>query len=116
MRFGDHIRFLRLEKNSSLRRLAIDNNLDITLLSQIERNVAPLSQIKNVFDKLVAALQINTQDQEKLMDSISSITEHDICEECNEYQNIPVLLRTINNKKPSAEQIIGLAEKINREN
>lgn len=102
-----------MEKNISLRRMAIENNLDITLLSQIERNIAPSAEIKIVLDKLITALQINTQDQEKLMHSIDDINEQDICEESKDYQNIPVLLRTINNKKPTAEQIMGLAEKIN---
>ena len=118
MRFGDYIKFIRGERELSLRDLAKKSGIDVANLSRIERNVNAPPRKENILESLIAALGLNEQEKQKLLDLCASengVYPFDAKEDLKEYPNIPVLLRTINNKKLSEEEIRELTERINRE-
>jgi transcriptional regulator with XRE-family HTH domain len=118
MKFGEYIRLKRLELEMSLRKLANLTGIDVAYLSRIEGDSSP-PQKAEILDKLVSALQLGKTDARRLKD-LAAIQNKDIPEDIEikpeNYESIPVLLRTISNKKLSPEQIMELARRINRGN
>jgi transcriptional regulator with XRE-family HTH domain len=117
MKFGEFLRLKRLEFETSLRNLSKTADIDVGYLSRIERGLNP-PQKKEILNKLIDALKLDTEDAQKLKD-LSAIGNrnipNDIEIDAGNYESIPVLLRTINNKKLSSDQIHELAKRINEE-
>ncbi len=118
MIFGDYIKILRGNRELSLRKLAKKSGIDVANLSRLERNVTPPPQKQKLLENLIKALGLNEQEKQTLLDLSAvenGVYPFDVKEDLKEYPNIPVLLRTINNKKLSEEEIRKLTEKINKE-
>jgi transcriptional regulator with XRE-family HTH domain len=115
MKFGEFVRLKRLELELSLRKLANITGIDVAYLSRIEGGTNP-PQKEDILDKLIGALKLGKNDAQKLKD-LAAIQNNeipgDIKIKTENYEAIPVLLRTISNKKLSPEQIIELAKRIN---
>ena len=118
MKFGEFMRLKRLENELSLRNLARQTGIDVAYLSRIEGKVKP-PQKEEIIIKLIKALNLNTNDAQKLKD-LASIQNNEIPSDIelqeDNFEAIPVLLRTISNKKLNAEQILELTRRINAEN
>lgn len=116
MRFGEFIRLKRMELEISLRKLAGLTGIDVAYLSRVEGGGNP-PQKTEILEKLVDALQLEDKDAQKLKD-LAAIQNKDIPEDIEinpeNYESIPVLLRTISNKKLTPEQIMELARRINQ--
>ena len=118
MRFGEYLKSLRMEKELSLRDLAKKSDMDFANLSRIERDLASPPQRLEVLDKLVDALELSSEQKQRLLDLSAvenGVYPFDVKEDLGKHPNLPILLRTISNKKLSADQILELTDRINEE-
>ena len=115
MKFGEFMRLKRLENELSLRSLAKETGIDVAYLSRIERTARPPEK-EEIIKKIIKALKLNKEDAQKLKD-LASIQNNSIPEDIEikheNFEAIPVLLRTISNKQLTSEQILDLARRIN---
>ena len=114
--FGEFLRELRIKKEISLRELARKLKMDVGNLSKIETGKMK-PPIKGEFiEDLSIILKLNKKEKEKLIDLASHENgeyPRDIKETLKESQYIPVLLRTISNRKLSDKKIKELTKKLN---
>ncbi|NPV01775.1 MAG: helix-turn-helix domain-containing protein [Brevinematales bacterium] len=118
MKFGEYLKLIRLENEITLRRLAKTTGIDAAYLSRVERSVSPAPQKADILNKLIEALKVSGEQETKFRDlSAAENGEYpnDIKNELKENRAIPILLRTINNKKLTDQEIKDLTELINRE-
>lgn len=118
MKFGEYLKLLRLEKEISLRSLAKSSGIDVGNLSKIERSVLNPPQNEDFIDKINKVLKLNEIEKKKLIDLASSSNGEypmDIKNQLADYNAIPILLRTISNKRLSDDEIISITEKIKKE-
>lgn len=118
MRFGEYLKTLRTEKDLSLRNLAKNTEYDVGYLSRIERSIM-LPPLNNDFIEKISQYLSLTDNEERMLSDLA-VSEKgkypdDIKDELIEITALPILLRTINNKKLSDEQVRELAERINEE-
>ena len=117
MKFGEFLRLKRLELEISIRKLSKMTGIDVGYLSRIERGMSP-PQKEVILDKLIEALKLDTKDAQKLKD-FSAMENKDIPEDieidARNYEAIPVLLRTINNRNLNSDQIYEVTKRINEE-
>lgn len=114
-KYGAFLRELRIDREISLRDFAKSSGMDVGNLSKIERGILdpPQSKIQNKFIKL---LNLNEKDSIKLKDLASHQKGNyppEVEDDLKEYEYIPILLRTIANKRLTDEQIRELTKKIN---
>jgi transcriptional regulator with XRE-family HTH domain len=118
MKFGEYLSLLRMEKEMSLRSLSKATDIDVAYLSRIERSVESAPHKTSIIDKLASAFKLSAEQKQKLID-LASVENGsfppDLKEEFKEYTAIPILLRTINNKRLSNEKIRELTERIQKE-
>lgn len=118
MIFGEYLKLLRSEKEISLRTLAKQIDMDAGNLSKMERGVINPPQNEEIINKFTTALKLDDNQRKKLIDLASSSNGEypmDIKEDLVDYTAIPILLRTISNKRLSEDEILNLTEKINEE-
>ena len=117
MKFGEFLRLKRLELEISIRKLAKISGIDVAYLSRIERVIKPPEK-EAILNKLIEALNLNDTDARKLKD-LAAMGNREIPDDIDilegNYEAIPVLLRTINNKKLNGDQIRELTKRINEE-
>jgi transcriptional regulator with XRE-family HTH domain len=117
MKFGEFLKNKRLGLELSIRNLSRSTGIDVAYLSRIERGTKPPEK-EEILDKLIKALNLNKTDARKLKD-LAAIANRDIPDDIDisdeNQEAIPVLLRTINNKKLTGEQIKELTKRINEE-
>lgn len=115
--FGDYLRDLRVHRDISMRTLAKELNMDVGNLSKIENGKMKPPMKEQFIEDISDILKLSKDEKEKLIDLSSHESgeyPRDIKEMLKEHSYIPVLLRTISNKKLSDEEIRKLTEKLNK--
>jgi transcriptional regulator with XRE-family HTH domain len=115
--FGEFLREIRLKREYSLRKLAKELKMDIGNLSKIENGKLKPPMKEQFIEDISEILELEKSDVEMLIDMASHENgeyPRDIKESLQESNYIPVLLRTISNKKLSDEQIRELTNKLNQ--
>jgi len=115
--FGDYLRELRIRREISMRTLAKELNMDVGNLSRIENGKMKPPMKEQFLEDISDILKLSKKEKEKLIDISSHESgeyPRDIKEMLKEHSYIPVLLRTISNKKLSDEEIRKLTEKLNK--
>lgn len=115
--FGDYLRGIRVQRGISMRTLAKELNMDVGNLSKIENGKMKPPMKEQFVDDISDILKLSKEEKERLIDISSHESgeyPRDIKEMLKEHNYIPVLLRTISNKKLSDEEIRKLTEKLNK--
>jgi len=115
--FGDYLRDLRVHRDISMRSLAKELNMDVGNLSKIENGKMKPPMKEQFIEDISDILKLSKGEKEKLIDISSHESgeyPRDIKEMLKEHSYIPVLLRTISNKKLSDEEIRKLTERLNK--
>jgi len=115
--FGDYLRDLRVQRDISMRTLAKELNMDVGNLSKIENGKMKPPMKERFIEDISDILKLSKDEKEKLIDISSHESgeyPRDIKEMLKEHSYIPVLLRTISNKKLSDEEIRKLIKRLNK--
>jgi transcriptional regulator with XRE-family HTH domain len=114
--FGDLLRHRRAELRLSLRDCAVRATIDPGNLSKIERGRVAPPQDPAVLQRLVAALELaGTREGQELMDTAATQNgriPHDILTNDEVMESLPILLRTVNNRKLDREHLETLIDMI----
>lgn len=119
-RFGEYLKNLRLERGFGLRRFARMIQMDASNLSNIERGRINPPRNKEALERITNALGLKSSDKEyQLLFDLSRIDQPDkipadLVDYTEKTKVIPLLLRTVANKKLTEQQIRALIEDINR--
>lgn len=106
MDFGSRIRDLRKEKDISLRDLADRVGLDFTYLSKIENGkVEPPSE-----DKIRKMAKVLEADEEELLDLAGKVSSGEIRKAVQANPSLGVLLRKIQSRNLTKQQIARMIE------
>jgi len=114
--FGDYLRELRIIRDVSLRKLAKELKMDVGNLSKIETGRLKPPMKEDFIDDAADILKLKKEEKQHLIDIASHENgeyPRDIKKNLKEHSYIPVLLRTISNKKLSEEKIRELTKKLN---
>jgi len=118
MTFGSILKGLRVEQGVSLRGLAQASGLDVAYLSRLERDImnAPINE--DFYEKVSSALRLASDQARKLKD-VGDLSNQRIPGgvefSSNDMEYLPILLRTINNKKLNEDQYKELARVLNEQ-
>jgi len=115
--FGEYLRELRIKRDISMRKLAKELKMDVGNLSKIENSKHRPPLKEQFIDEINEILNLTQEEKQKLIDMAShenSEYPRDIKDELKGYNYIPMLLRTISNKKLTDGQIRDLARKLNK--
>lgn len=118
MSYGEYLKSLRIEKGISLREMAKKTEIDVAYLSRVERSVCNPPMKEEITDKISEVLKLTNEKITKLKDAASVENgkfPKDVKENLSEYKAIPILLRTIGNKKLTEDQIVNLTKFIQKE-
>ncbi len=118
MGYGEMLRTKRLEKDFTLRELAARTDIDVAYLSRVERETCAPPQKQELLDAIHEAIGLTKADSRTMCDQAAldnSAIPGDIAAKFKRSEGIPMLLRTVANKKLSAEQIRKLTEFINEQ-
>jgi transcriptional regulator with XRE-family HTH domain len=115
MAFGDMMRERRRQLRLGLREFALRAEVDASNLSKMERGVLPPPQEDDLLNRICAALELTPGSPECLAFSDQAAAERgrlpsDILEDEELLSRLPVLLRTVKNKRPTEEQLDRLIE------
>lgn len=119
--FGAYLRQKRLEKGFGLRSFARRIGMDASNLSNIERGKINPPRSEHLLSVMAEALGLRRNDPERkeffdlAVEDIPDRIPADIAGYAAEVRLIPVLLRTIADKRLTEEQIRKLADRINEE-
>lgn len=118
--FGDLLRSLRIKAGFSLREFAKLVGMQPSNLSLLENNKANPPRDNQILFKLAAALELkkDSEDWNNFFDlAVQDIDKipPDILEDENIREYLPIMLRTIANTKPSANEILELIRRIREE-
>lgn len=116
--FGEFLREQLIKKKMSLRGLARGTGIDPSNLSKIERGVAYPPKKKATLTKLAKALGLKGTEERHFYDLAALVNgmHPDDLEEIKENEAIPLLLRTIKNRRLTIEQTKSLAKLVAEEN
>jgi transcriptional regulator with XRE-family HTH domain len=118
MKFGEYLRLLRLENEITLREFAKKTGIDVAYLSRLERSIILPPQKREIIDNISKTLGLDSDQRQKL-NELANLENgkypNDLKDKISQMEAIPILLRTINNKKLTDEEIKKLAERINKE-
>ncbi|MGA2624795.1 MAG: helix-turn-helix transcriptional regulator [Bacteroidota bacterium] len=116
MRFGQLLRDLRAQRGITLRQLAGDSDIDVSYLSRVERESIPPPQKEELLEAIIAAISASEEEARQLRDYAALDNENfpkDIAGKMKEMVGIPLLLRSVANKRLSAEDIEKITRYIN---
>ena len=108
MKYGEMLRTIRTEKAITLRELASNSDIDAAYLSRIERCTIPPPQKAELLNAINEAISATPEESIALKDQSAIDNKQfpqDIAENIKEMVGIPLLLRTMANKKMTEEQI-----------
>jgi transcriptional regulator with XRE-family HTH domain len=117
MRFGETLREIRLKKEITLRQFALDSDVDLAYLSRIERGTVAPPQKEELLDAICAGLELGPDESRELKDLATNENGRmpaDVAANLAANAGIPMLLRTVDNKRLSPDQIREVAEYIAR--
>ena len=116
--FGDFINNQLMDKNMSLRALSRATGIDVSNLSKMERGIIYPPQKAETLQKIADGLCL-TDDEKKNLFGLASLVNGkfpDDLKEIKKNKTIPLLLRAIDNKKLTDEQIEKLIQVVEKEN
>jgi transcriptional regulator with XRE-family HTH domain len=102
----------------TLRELARRTGIDASNLSKIERGVAFPPQKKDTLEKMAKALKLDIDERRKLLE-LAQLAKGRIPPELKKVRNnaaIPVLLRAIDNKDLTEEEVKRITRLVEKEN
>lgn len=116
--FGDYLRERLIEKKMSLRALAKKTGIDPSNLSKIERGVAYPPQKKETLQKLAQSLDLDGDAERHFYDLAAQVNGMfpDDLELIKQNEAIPLLLRTIQNRRLTYQKTMELANLVAQEN
>lgn len=120
MTFGEYLKQQRLEKGYGLREFARVIDMHPSNLSKLERDKLPPLRHRESLEVIAEALDFNGDDprRKRLFDLAVADTPGrlpvDLVDYAAETKVVPLLLRTVAEKRLSEEQIRDLTEQINR--
>ena len=110
------LRTKRVEKQITLRDLSFRTDIDVAYLSRVEREtIAPPSK-EDLLESINEALELSSEEGKTLIDQASMDNEKfpkDIAGAVKEMVGIPLLLRSMANKKLNEDQIRKITSFIN---
>ena len=118
MKYGEMVRELRLRKEITLRELALNSDIDVAYLSRVERGTIPPPQKEELLEAINEALGATKQEAQQLNDQAAidnRLFPKDIAENLEKLAGIPLLLRTVANKKLTPDEIREVTQYINKE-
>ncbi len=115
--FGEMLRSRRKELRLGLREFALRADMDPGNLSKIERGKLGAPQGENVLDRICLALELELGSEEAQALRDRALVEAgripaEILDDDEVLERLPVLLRTVRNKKLDPEQLDRLIEMI----
>lgn len=115
MTFGERMRERRRQLRLGLREFALRAEVDPSNLSKIERGVLPPPQDEELLGRICAALELSQGSDECVAFLDQAAAEcgripADILSDEDLLPRLPVLLRTVKNKRPTEEQMDRLIE------
>jgi len=116
MKYGEMLRNLRVEKEITLRELASNSDIDVAYLSRVERCTIPPPQKDELLDAINDAIDATEAEGRALKDQAAvdnKVFPPDIADKIGKMEGIPLLLRTVANKKLTAEEIRKVTDFIN---
>ena len=116
MGYGQMLREIRTQKEITLRELALRSDIDVAYLSRVERESVLPPQKEELINAINEALEIDTKSAKALKDQASldnQMLPNDIAEKLKAMEGVPMLLRTVANKKLDGNQIKKLTDFIN---
>lgn len=114
MGYGEMLRIIRVAKEMTLRELSARTDVDIAYISRVERETIPPPQNEEILDSINLALELdNTKSQE--MKDQAAIDNKMIPMDVATIKGVPLLLRTVANKKPNEDQMRKIIAIINEE-
>ncbi len=118
MLFHEFLRILRQSREIGMREFAHKIAMDVGNYSKLERGITKPPQKPEVLERIAKGLKLDAEEKKKLIDlgnlAVGKLPE-DIAESVQEYEYLPVLLRTIASKQLTDEQLKELTERINKE-
>lgn len=118
MEYGKKIREIRTLRSISLRKLANESDIDVAYLSRVERGTINPPQKPELLESINLALALDEEQAQKLRDLASidnSKIPDDMVKDTVQVVGFPMLLRTIANKKLSAEKLKEVTDYINKQ-
>jgi transcriptional regulator with XRE-family HTH domain len=118
MNYGERLRHIRAEKGITLRQLALESDIDVAYLSRVERGTIPPPQKEELLESICRALGLKPKEARELKDLAATDNRRfpaDIAQKTGGLVGIPMLLRTVSNKKLSPDQIREVAEYIRKQ-
>ena len=115
--FGKYLRELLIVKKMSLREVSRRSGIDASNLSKIERGVAYPPQKRATLERLSRALDLTAEEQTQFFD-LAAQANGQLPPDLNAIRNnraVPMLLRAINNRKLTHEQVVRLKQLIEEE-
>ncbi len=116
MGYGQMVRDKRIEIEMSLRDLSAITGIDVGYLSRVERESVAPPQSEEILDAIHEALKLTKAEQKTFNDQSSFDNERfpkGVADKLKDVQGIPMLLRTVANKKPSSDDIQDIIKYIN---
>jgi Helix-turn-helix. len=116
MSYGEVLRTMRVEHEITLRELARRSDIDVAYLSRIERETIPPPQKEELLEAIADALKLNAVEAKRLRDLAAMDNKQfpkDFKGNFPGMVGIPMLLRTVANKKLTPDEIHDLIRHIN---
>lgn len=115
--FGEMLKARRKELRLGLREFALRAEMDPGNLSKIERGRLSAPQSENVLNRICLALELDVNSEEAKTFRDRALVEagripSEVMEDEEVLERLPVLLRTVRNKKLDSEQLDRLIEMI----
>lgn len=117
MAYGSMLRQLRIEKEMTLRELSLRTDLDTAYLSRIERETIKPPQAVELLDSINQALELDAAKSQTMKDQAAIDNEkfpEDIAEKVH-LDGFPLFLRTVANKRLTADKLKELIKFINEQ-
>lgn len=118
MKYGNLLRSTRVSKEITLRELAKVTDIDVAYLSRVERGTIPPPQKQELLQSINDGLKL-TVDEALMFNDFASLDNKqfpkDIEKNITNNVGIPMLLRTVANKKLSPDKIKEISDYINKE-
>ncbi len=115
--FSDYLNLLITDKDMTLRELSRLTKIDVGNLSRLERGVVNPPRKKATLKKISTALKLSEEEEKKLYETadLSNGQIPDGLDNVKNNEAIPMLLRAINNRNLTREEVESLSRKINEE-
>jgi transcriptional regulator with XRE-family HTH domain len=116
MNFGELLRTYRLKKEITLREFANMTEIDSAYLSRVERGTISPPQKEQLLTAIIEALELTKEEAQILRDQAATENKafpEDVAEKVKQVPGIPMLLRTVANKKLTPEEMERIIKYIN---